>query len=132
MDQLKKKRILHKDDEAGRLALEKIGYVFRSRSKKGHQIMVLGKGVSRAEGTANGINASLGLERQEAKMTNQLCLPQSPDELVERLGLLHREREEFPRPPRRLSLTNEQRVAVLDKTDGRCHLCGGEITEGNF
>jgi hypothetical protein len=58
-----------------------------------------------------------------------LSLPQSPDELVERLRFLHDERKRFPRPPRRLSVTPEQRSNVLDKTDSRCHLCGSEITE---
>ena len=47
--QLKRKRILRKDDEAGRLALEKIGYVVVSRSKKGSYIMVLCEGVSPAD-----------------------------------------------------------------------------------
>jgi hypothetical protein len=63
---------------------------------------------------------------------NKLCLPQSPGELVERLRFLHEERKRFPRPPRRLSLNNEQRRDVLNKTDARCHLCGGEITENKF
>jgi hypothetical protein len=61
-----------------------------------------------------------------------LLLPQSPEELVERLRFLHKERKQFPRPPRRLSLTPQQRSDVLDKTDSRCHLCGGEITEKKF
>lgn len=61
-----------------------------------------------------------------------LRLPQSPEELVERLRFLHEERKKFPRPPRRLSLTTEQRADVLHKTDSRCHLCGGEITESKF
>jgi len=61
-----------------------------------------------------------------------LRLPQSPDELVERLRFLHEERKHFPRPPRRLALTTEQRAEVLDKTDARCHLCGGEIIENKF
>jgi hypothetical protein len=61
-----------------------------------------------------------------------LRLPQSPDELVERLRFLHEERKKLPRPPRRPSLSTEQRAEVLDKTDSRCHLCGGEITESKF
>jgi len=61
-----------------------------------------------------------------------LRLPQSPDALVERLRFLHEERRQLPRPHRRLSLTPEQRTNVLDKTDSRCHLCGGEITENKF
>jgi hypothetical protein len=63
---------------------------------------------------------------------NEPYLPQSPAELVERLRFLHEERKKFPRPPRRLSLTREQRAEVLEKTDARCHLCGGEITENKF
>lgn len=58
--------------------------------------------------------------------------PQSSDELVERLRFLHEERKKYPRAPHRLSLTAEQRAEVLDKTDSRCHLCGGEITEKKF
>ena len=63
---------------------------------------------------------------------SELRLPQSPDELVERLRFLHEERTKYPRAPRRLSLTAEQRADVLEKTDSRCHLCGGEITENKF
>ena len=62
----------------------------------------------------------------------RLRLPESPDELVARLKHLHERRKSLPRPPRRLSLTAEQRSAVLGKTAGRCHLCGGEITEQKF
>ena len=58
--------------------------------------------------------------------------PESFKELAGRLKLLHEERKTLPRPPRRLSLTREQRAAVLDKTDARCHLCGGKITESKF
>jgi hypothetical protein len=61
-----------------------------------------------------------------------LLLPQSPEELVKRLRFLHEERKQFPRPPRRLSLTPKQRSDVLDKTDSRYHLCGGKITERKF
>lgn len=63
---------------------------------------------------------------------NELRLPQSPDKLAERLKSLHEERKKFPRPPRRLSLTSEQRANVLNKTDARCHLCGGEFPENKF
>lgn len=61
-----------------------------------------------------------------------LSLPESPDELVLRLRFLHEERKKFPRPPCTLSLTKEQRAEVLQKTDSRCHLCGGKITESKF
>ena len=57
-------------------------------------------------------------------------LPESFEELVARLEFLHEERKHFPRSPRRLSLTIAERAAVLDKTDARCHLCGGEIGAG--
>jgi hypothetical protein len=63
---------------------------------------------------------------------NEPYLPRSPDELVERLQFLHEERKKLPRPPRRLALTTQQRADVLDKTDSRCHLCGGKITENKF
>jgi hypothetical protein len=61
-----------------------------------------------------------------------LRLPQSPDEFVKHLRSLHEKRKQFPRPQRRLSLTLQQRADVLDKTDSRCHLCGGAITENKF
>jgi hypothetical protein len=63
---------------------------------------------------------------------NKLCLPRTSEELAERLKFLAQEREKFPRPPRRFSLTAEERESVLKKTDRRCHLCGGEITENKF
>jgi hypothetical protein len=62
---------------------------------------------------------------------SELQLPASPEELVERLRFLHKERKKYPRPPRRLSLTPGQRAEVLNKTDARCHLCGGEIARGS-
>lgn len=63
---------------------------------------------------------------------NEPRLPESFEELATRLKVLHEERKLFPRPPRRLSLTSDQRSEVLTKTDARCHLCGGEITENKF
>lgn len=63
---------------------------------------------------------------------NEPRLPESFQGLADRLEVLHSERKLFPRPPRRLSLTCEQRATVLAKTDARCHLCGGEITENKF
>jgi hypothetical protein len=50
---------------------------------------------------------------------NELCLPQSSDELANRLKFLHEERQKLPRARRRLSLTAEQRTIVLGKTAGR-------------
>jgi hypothetical protein len=64
-----------------------------------------------------------------------LTLPQSSDELSQRLGTLHadrKNRKSLPRAASRQSLTREQRTTVLRKTDGCCHLCGGEITESEF
>jgi hypothetical protein len=61
---------------------------------------------------------------------NEPCLPESFERLVARLKELHEERKNYPRPPRRLSLTAKQRTDVLAKTDARCHLCGGEIEPG--
>jgi hypothetical protein len=63
---------------------------------------------------------------------NEPNLPESFEKLAARLKVLHEERKQFPRPPRRLSLTPKQRADVLVKTDARCHLCGGEITENKF
>ncbi len=63
---------------------------------------------------------------------NELCLPKSAGELADRLKFLHDERKKLPRARRRLSLTTEQRTIVLGKTAGRCHLCGGDITEQKF
>jgi hypothetical protein len=62
----------------------------------------------------------------------KLHLPESPDELVARLKLLHERWKTLPRPPHRLSLTAGERSEVLGKTAGRCHLCGGEIAEQRF
>jgi HNH endonuclease len=69
---------------------------------------------------------------------DELRVPDSSDELVERLRFLHQERERFlqsgelARRQRRLSLTPEQRSVVLQKTAARCHLCGGEIKQNKF
>ena len=64
-----------------------------------------------------------------------LALPGSPDELSKRLKTLHAERKNrksLPRTDSRQSLSREERTAVLRKTDGCCHLCGGGITESEF
>ena len=61
---------------------------------------------------------------------NEPPLPESFEELAAQLKALHEERKNYPRPLRRLSLTTNQRADVLDKTDARCHLCGGEIEPG--
>jgi HNH endonuclease len=58
--------------------------------------------------------------------------PHSSPGLVERLIYLHREREEHPRPSRRLSLSRHDREEVLNRTDGLCHLCGGKVREHMF
>ena len=63
---------------------------------------------------------------------NELDIPESTVELVKRLAELHGERKKLPRPPRRTSLTREERKIVIGKTGGLCHLCGGEITEKKF
>lgn len=66
------------------------------------------------------------------KTMNVIHVPHSSGELANHLDSLHAERKKFPRPPRRLSLSRKQRRIVLTKTAGRCHLCGGEVTEGSF
>jgi hypothetical protein len=64
-----------------------------------------------------------------------LVLPRSPDELSERLGTLHAERKKAKKlllPSPRQSLSREERRTVLRKTAGRCHMCGGKVTENKF
>ena len=62
-----------------------------------------------------------------------LAIPDSEDALVEGLKLLHKQRELFPRPKRRLlPLPADQRSEVLKKTNGRCHLCGGKLDADAF
>lgn len=53
---------------------------------------------------------------------------QSPTELAERLRSLQRVRKEMKRKAQRPHLPSSQRNKVLEKTDGHCHLCGGEIS----
>jgi hypothetical protein len=60
---------------------------------------------------------------------DDLTFPQSANELCARLKFLHEERKKLPRANRRLSLNKRQRAIVLDKTAGRCHLCGGAVEE---
>src|SRR5689334_627442 len=62
----------------------------------------------------------------------QLSFPKSPEALAQRLNDLHQERKNLPPPFRRRSLRPKERSTVLAKTAGRCHLCGGEITERKF
>jgi 5-methylcytosine-specific restriction endonuclease McrA len=68
---------------------------------------------------------------------SKLHLPQSPDELAERLRFLHEERKRVQAdrknlvPERRRQLTDEERTTVLEKTAGHCHLCGGDMTENS-
>lgn len=62
-----------------------------------------------------------------ASLTKELQLPNSCGELLARLKRLQDKRKNLPRPGRRLSLSTTQRTAVLQKTDFRCHLCGGKI-----
>jgi hypothetical protein len=63
---------------------------------------------------------------------SELTLPKSADELVEQLRCLHEQRKRRPPTRRRLPLTREQRVSILEKTAGRCHLCGGEVQQERF
>ncbi len=63
---------------------------------------------------------------------SELHLPASPEELANRLQILHEERKRLTRTSRRLSLNRAQRSVVLAKTASRCHLCGGEITDRKF
>src|SRR6266851_1615120 len=59
---------------------------------------------------------------------NVFKFPETTDDLVTRLKHLVEERTQLSKPRRRLSLSSEQRAFVLEKTDKRCHLCGGEIS----
>lgn len=61
-----------------------------------------------------------------------LSLPGSPEELVKRLKFLHEERKQLPSPSRRLRLKPAERATILEKTAGRCHLCGGQISDRKF
>src|SRR5690349_16556133 len=66
---------------------------------------------------------------------DELDLPHSPRALSARLVRLHQDRKSHHRSTpfrQRLSLKPQERGIVLSKTDGRCHLCGGEIAEGKF
>jgi HNH endonuclease len=61
-----------------------------------------------------------------------LTLPASREKLVQRLKFLHDQRKHLPSPSRRLRLKPTERAVVLEKTAGRCHLCGGQITDRKF
>jgi 5-methylcytosine-specific restriction endonuclease McrA len=113
--------------------------------------MALREGVSRVdEESADVIDTTLGLERdlqsalrknlaqRGGKILNELLLPKLPDELTKRLKDLHEDRRkvqaerkesEPERLHRRRQLTDDERREVLTKTDGHCHLCGGDVTE---
>ena len=62
-------------------------------------------------------------------------IPQPIDEMAEYLWRLHAKRrqdiaERKKELGRRQVLTPNEREKVLEKTDKRCHLCGGEATNG--
>lgn len=52
---------------------------------------------------------------------NELTLPTTPQKLAQRLKALHSRRKNLARAPRRLRLKPEERLLVLEKTNGRCH-----------
>src|SRR5437879_6152550 len=59
-------------------------------------------------------------------------LPESADSLRERMAALREARQQRhgiqrAKKRRRQSLRPRDREAVLSKTDGRCHVCGGKI-----
>lgn len=65
-------------------------------------------------------------------MVKELNLPVSAQQLRELLVSLRetrRQRQDKQRdmPLRRKSLTNANRSIVLSKTNGRCHICGGDV-----
>jgi hypothetical protein len=66
---------------------------------------------------------------------SRLTLPRSPDDLSDRLRTLHAKRKNekklLLRSPRQRT-SRREREAVLRKTNGCCHLCGGQITENKF
>ncbi len=71
---------------------------------------------------------------ETAFIVNELNLPLSAQVLRERLLNLRktrRQRQDKKRltPIRRRSLTNAERSIVLGKTNGRCHICGGQVCE---
>jgi 5-methylcytosine-specific restriction endonuclease McrA len=121
-NQLKAKRITKPHDETEKHRLESLGYKVASVSKKGHYIMRLVAPPTADVDTADAIKTRFVVER----------FPQSLEELVGRLRFLHHQRTLLPHSEPRLSLPAAQRTIVLEKTDRRCHLCGGEVTEDNF
>jgi len=68
-------------------------------------------------------------------MSDRLELPTCGADLTARLGKLHRnrsdekeKRKEFQKQRRR-SLNHDKREEALKKTNGHCHLCGGDLCE---
>lgn len=57
--------------------------------------------------------------------------PQRLQEQVAALRQLREERKELHRRPRRFGLSATQRKEILQKTDAKCHICGGDI-EGEW
>ena len=56
-------------------------------------------------------------------------LPQNVEELASQLAALQRERKAQTKRPtgKRTQLSPAQRQRILQRTGGRCHLCGGLI-----
>ena len=123
--QLKRRRFPLAGDELERHRLEALGYVFRGVTRSGkHQIMVLMNVSSTNDDkeTTDAIKTRFEPERR----------PQSPDELVGRLRLLHNKRALLPRSEPRRSLNAKQRKYLLEKTGSQCHLCRCALTGNRF
>src|ERR1035441_5283465 len=87
------------------------------------------------EGTESRYSFRDTLWRKVGIMNNPI--PQSIEEMVEYLLVLATTRRKIMKELteqfgsiRRLPLTAAQREAILEKTNKRCHLCGGEKMDG--
>jgi 5-methylcytosine-specific restriction endonuclease McrA len=58
-------------------------------------------------------------------------VPDTPEQYSEFLREMQASRSSVEKRKERQRLSPEERVLVLRKTDGRCHICGGAI-EGNW
>lgn len=70
---------------------------------------------------------------------SRLHIPKTIEEMSAHLRALHRKRSREIRArkkevgtPHRKALTRSERKEVLEKTDNRCHLCGGDAEDGSL
>jgi hypothetical protein len=68
-----------------------------------------------------------------SQLTNELPFFESSEKLIERLITLKAERgARKNKLARKYSLSKKDKTAILEKTNYKCHICGGEVALNTF